>query len=144
MTNIDRSIVGRYALNAADQWQVAVAAYETARDAYPPSQGTADDDTDLSLWEAYNAAWEKMIDTPAPDAAASVYKLRAVIAVEHCDVIGDGPDNPVTLQRMYDGPMHDGFWMVCLLRDACLQAGLSHPSIEATQAIRQIAAPVLS
>ena len=120
-------------MSGADTWSLALAAYEVARDAYKPSDGTIEDDNDLPLWEAYNAAWERMIDTPAPDAVASLFKLRAVIAVEHCEVIGDGPDNPATLRRLYDGPSHDGFSLVCLLRDACLQVGVAHPAITIAQ-----------
>lgn len=86
------------------------------------------------IWEAafdvFCDVWQLLIDTPAPDAAATVFKLRAIINYGWNEEIGDTPDSAAFYQRhLNEKTQESAFPYVRLLQDACRQAGVDHPAV---------------
>lgn len=91
----------------------------------PPIGSDADWD---AAFNVYSDAWQDVIDTPAPDAEATVYKLRTMINHGCEEEATDTPDSVPFLQRLLNERAQDSaFPYVRLLQDACRQAGVSHP-----------------
>jgi hypothetical protein len=112
-------------------WRKAVAAYEAQRDAYDPLGPTVGTEVEeQARWRSYSEAWQALITTPAPDAAALAYKVAAYVDLAHSEVIGDSSSNPDTLCRMLDDTGLPGsFAIVRFMQDAFRQAGLWHPCL---------------
>lgn len=115
------------------EWDHVVAVWETslARLDATAHQPAEDDDP---MWEAafnaYSDAWQMLVDAPAPDAEASVYKLRTIINYGWNEELGDKPDAPAFYQRHLNEKAQDSaFPYVRLLQDACRQAGIDHPAL---------------
>lgn len=112
-------------------WDAAVSRYETTSKAYHASEvdPATTDEAGEALHDAMSDAWEAMIDTRAPDAAASAYKLRDLIREVYAAEIGDDVDDMDLLQRLIDSRTVDGpFPLVRLYQDALYQAGIEHPA----------------
>jgi hypothetical protein len=110
------------------RWRAVVATYEAARAAYDPTgPSAATEEETEALWRVYQAAWSALIAEPAPDAAASAYKIAAYIDLAHAELIDDSASNPATLARMLaDTALPGSFAVVRFLQDAVRQSGQSH------------------
>lgn len=122
-------LTGRAAAMSAAQaeWQRVVQVWEAAVAADQACEGTSDAEEE-GPYNAYCEAWRLLIDTPAPDAEATVYKLRTIINHGWEEEPSDTPDAPGFYQRVLNDTQQDsGFPYARLLQDACRQSGIDHP-----------------
>lgn len=114
---------------AQAEWQRVVTVWEAATAAYEACEGKSDAEV-AEPFDAYSDAWQLLIDTPAPDAEATVYKLRTIINHGWQEDISDTPDAPAFYQRILNETQQDsGFPYARLLQDACRQSGIDHPIV---------------
>lgn len=113
-------------------WDAAVRQWEDATEALRVADATShtDDDYDAEHgpFAVWCDAWEALMDAPAPDALANIYKLRTIIAEAYGEAPGDDADNLTFMQALLNDRAQDsGFTNVRLLQDAYRQAGIYHP-----------------
>lgn len=112
----------------------AVSAFEDSLAGLEEADRLPDDDAKepayMAAFDVFSDAWQALIDAPAPDPAASVYKLRAIINHAWNEDIADTPDSPALYQRHLNETVQESaFPYVRLLQDACRQSGIDHPAM---------------
>lgn len=73
-------------------------------------------------FSAYNEAWGRMIEAPAPTVEAIAFKVRSLIEMICLETGEDRVDDPAFLQRLLDGG-GGGASLVWILKDALRLAG---------------------
>ena len=117
-----------------ERWDHAVLAFENSLVGLERADRLPEDDAKepayLAAFDVFSDAWQALIDAPAPDAAATVYKLRIIINHAWNEDINDTPDSPALYQRHLNETVQESaFPYVRLLQDACRQSGIDHPAV---------------
>ncbi len=91
-------------------WDLAVEAFEAAHTAMraDPESGALDDEAALT--------YAQILQTPAPDAFAALYKLEVVIDAAHCENKGDSLHSATTIARLWRDGHTKGARSLMLLR----------------------------
>ena len=130
---LDLTSHGRAAQQQRAEWLRVVGLWEAALEELQAASKTpcADDDPVWTgAFDAYSDAWQLIVDTPAPDAAATAFKLRVIINHGWEEELTDTPDGPAFYQRLLNERAQDSaFPYVRLLQDACRQSGVDHPAL---------------
>lgn len=108
---------------AAVEWDAATVEWIEPRPRQPLDDG---DSAYARRW----AAWERLIATPAPDAAALAVKVAALLAVFE-SAVTDNPCHLPFLQELLDSPTVDqGRPVVHVYQDVLRLAGIESPVLD--------------